>query len=103
MLFIETSVFTKLLPAHRSDEEYRKLQCCLLETPKAGQIIKGSGGVRKIRWAPDGTGKSGGVRVIYYCKHFNNEIWMLTIYSKSERDAIPGHMLKSIAEAIKRE
>lgn len=103
MLFIETSVFTKLLPEYLSDEEYRKLQCCLLETPKAVEIIIGSGGVREIRWAPDGAGKSGGVRVVYYCKHFKDEIWMLTIYSKSERDTIPGYMLKSIAEAIKRE
>ncbi|MDZ7781916.1 MAG: type II toxin-antitoxin system RelE/ParE family toxin [Halioglobus sp.] len=56
-----------------------------MQKPDAGDIVKGSGGVRKVRWAADGKGKSGGVRVIYYWKKSDHEIWMLTIYSKSER------------------
>jgi hypothetical protein len=59
------------------------------------------GGVRKVRWAPVGSGKSGGIRAIYYWKKSDHEIWMLTLYSKSERASIPGHTLKQIAEAIK--
>jgi len=72
-----------------------------LQKPDAGDLIKGSGGVRKVRWASAGTGKSGGIRVIYYWKKSDHEIWMLTLYSKSERAGIPGHTLKQIAEAIK--
>src|SRR5690554_5454749 len=74
MLFIETSTFTKLLPNYLTDEEYRGLQTYLLQKPEArsqkpearsqkpdaGDLIKGSGGVRKVRWAPAGSGKSGG-------------------------------------------
>ena len=100
MIFIESSKFTKLLSGYLSDEDYRGLQVYLLQKPDAGNIIKGSGGVRKVRWASSGTGKSGGLRVIYYWKKSEHEIWMLTIYSKSERATIPGHILKQIAEAI---
>src|SRR5690554_203084 len=62
MLFIETSTFTKLLPNYLTDEEYRGLQTYLSQKPDAGDLIKGSGGVRKVRWAPAGSGKSGGIR-----------------------------------------
>ncbi|MEO9586806.1 MULTISPECIES: type II toxin-antitoxin system RelE/ParE family toxin [Marinobacter] len=101
MLFIETSTFTKLLSNYLTDEEYRGLQNYLLQKPDAGDLIKGSGGVRKVRWAPAGSGKSSGIRAIYYWKKSDHEIWMLTLYSKSERASIPGHTLKQIAEAIK--
>lgn len=103
MIFIEASTFTRLLPRYLNDDEYRTLQTYLLVKPDAGDLVKGSGGVRKVRWASEGRGKSGGVRVIYYWKKQGHEIWMLTIYSKSERSTIPGHMLKQIAEAIDHE
>lgn len=100
MIFIETSFFTKLLPNYLGEEDYRGLQNYLLQHPESGDVVRGSGGVRKVRWAADGKGKSGGVRVIYYWKKSDNEIWMLTLYSKSEQATIPGHQLKKIAEAI---
>ena len=103
MVFIETSLFTKLLTSYLSDDDYRGLQSYLLQKPDAGDIVRGSGGVRKIRWAPQGKGKSGGVRVMYYWKKSDHEIWMLTIYSKSERATISGHQLKQISEAIRHE
>ena len=103
MVFIETSLFTKLLSSYLSDDDYRGLQSYLLQKPDAGDIVRGSGGVRKIRWAPQGKGKSGGVRVMYYWKKSDHEIWMLTIYSKSERATISGHQLKQISEAIRHE
>jgi len=100
MIFIETSAFTRYLPDYLSDEDYQALQSYLMQKPDAGAIVRGSGGIRKVRWAPVGKGKSGGVRVIYYWKRPDHEIWMLTIYSKSERYSIPSHILKQIAEAI---
>ena len=103
MIFIETSTFTRLLPDYLNDEEYRGLQTYLMQKPDAGDIIKKSGGVRKVRWAPQGKGKSAGVRIIYYWKKPDHEIWMLTIYSKSERSTISGHILRQIAEAIDHE
>ena len=82
-----------------SDDEYRGFQTYLLQRPDAGDIVKGTRGVRKVRWAA-GKEKSGGVRVIYYWKQSDHEIWMLTIYGKPERETIPSHVLKKIAEAI---
>ncbi|MCP4233109.1 MAG: transcriptional regulator [Aestuariibacter sp.] len=100
MIFIETSLFTKLLHKHLSDDEYQALQLYLLERPEVGDIIVGSSGVRKMRWAIGNKGKSGGIRVIYYWRNSADEIWMLTLYPKNERDSIEGHVLKQIAEEI---
>ena len=82
MEFIETSIFTRLVYAYLSDDEFVGLQFFLLKYPEAGNVIPGSGGVRKLRWAMTGTGKSGGVRIIYYFKKRDEEIWLLTIYNE---------------------
>ena len=103
MIFIETSIFTKLLPKYLTDDEYRLFQWYLLLNPEAGDLIRGSGGVRKVRWAPKGKGKRGGLRIIYYWKKSDMEIWLLTQYSKSEKGLISGHILKKIAEEIENE
>ena len=101
MEFIETSLFTSLIYDYLSEDEYLDLQVYLLQHPDSGKIIRGSGGVRKIRWASKGKGKSGGIRVIYYLKDSKEEIWLLTVYAKSVQETIPGHILKKIAEEIK--
>jgi len=100
MVFIETSIFTKLIGRYLNDDEYLGLQRFLLLNPDAGAIVRGTGGVRKLRWAVKSKGKSSGIRVIYYWKNSEDEIWMLTVYSKSEKETIPSHILKKIAEAI---
>jgi hypothetical protein len=101
MEFIETSLFTNLVYDYLSEDEYLGLQVYLLRHPESGKIIPGSGGVRKIRWAIKGKGKSGGIRVIYYWKVSEEEIWLLTVYAKSEQETIPEHILRKIAEEIK--
>jgi mRNA-degrading endonuclease RelE of RelBE toxin-antitoxin system len=103
MIFIETTIFTKLLPKYLTDDEYRALQWYLVFYPEAGVVVPGSGGVRKVRWAPEGKGKRGGIRIMYYWKKPAKEIWLLPLYSKSEKATIPGHILKMIAEEIKNE
>ena len=103
MVFIETSVFTRLIDGYLSDDEYLGLQSFLLLRPEAGNIIRGTGGVRKLRWKLAGRGKRGGIRVIYYWQVNEDEIWMLTVYGKSERETIPAHILKRIAEEIRDE
>ncbi len=82
------------------DEEYRLFQLYLMNNPEKGNIIKGTGGVRKIRWAINNKGKSGGIRIIYYWKDKASEIWLLTLYAKNEQDSIPAHILKQIAQEI---
>lgn len=70
---------------------------------EAGSVVPGSGGVRKVRWAQKGSGKSGGARIIYFNRLQNGEIWLLTLYAKSDRSTIPAHELKMIKEAIERD
>lgn len=65
-VFFETSVFTRRVTELLSDYEYAELQRTLVANPNAGDVIPGSGGLRKIRWAAQGRGKRGGVRIIYY-------------------------------------
>ena len=103
MVFIETSTFTRLITKYPSDDEYLGLQTFLLQFPHAGDIIRGTGGVRKLRWHLPGTGKRGGLRVIYYWQVSEDEIWLLTVYGKSERESIPTHILKKIAQEIQNE
>ena len=100
MEFIEATAFTKYVYDYLTEDEYLRLQGFLLQNPEAGKIVRGSGGVRKVGWAITGTGKSGGVRVIYYFKKQDDEIWLLTIYSKSEVESIPAHVLRQIAKEI---
>jgi hypothetical protein len=76
------------------------LQSFLLQYPDARMVVRGYGGVQKVRWAVSGRGKSGGVRVVYYFKRQDDEIWLLTIYSKSEMNTIPAHILRQIAKEI---
>ena len=68
--------------------------------PEAGDLVRGSGGVRKLRWGVAGRGKRGGVRVIYYLRVRRGQVWMLTMYAKNEAATIPGPVLKRIKEEI---
>ena len=72
----------------------------LLDNPRVGAVVRGTGGVRKLRWAVRGRGKRGGVRVIYYPQFGEGTIWMLTIYAKNEQDSIPAALLRRIKEEI---
>ena len=98
--FIEATAFSKYVYDYLSEDESLGLESFLLQYPEAGRIVPGSGGVRKVRWAMSGKGKSGGVRVIYYFKKRDDEIWLLTIYSKNEVENIPAHILRQIAKEI---
>lgn len=86
MLFIETTEFTKHLSSHLDDDSYAALQAFLSERPDAGDIIRGSGGIRKIRWRSKGHGKRGGSRVIYYWLVPEEHIYLLTLYGKGVKD-----------------
>ena len=100
MVFVETNLFTRLLREHLDDEEYRGLQIHLIEHPDAGAVIRGTGGVRKVRWRSGGKGKSGGVRVIYYWLKADEQIFLLTIYGKSEKEDLSSQDLRKIARLL---
>ena len=85
MVIIETPIFTRLVKTMMNDELYRELQESLVINPDSGDLIKGSGGLRKLRWKLIGQGKRGGVRIIYYWLKSANQIYMLYIYKKSNQ------------------
>jgi hypothetical protein len=98
--FIETKLFTRLVGEYLSDDEYRELQNALIGNPEAGDIVPGSGGVRKLRWRAAGRGKRGGYRVIYFAKVAQRVIWMLTMYPKNVAENIPAHVLRQIRKEV---
>jgi len=99
---IETPTFQRLWPAYWTEDERAEFAANLAQAPEAGDVVKSSGGVRKIRWSRRGGGKSGGVRVIYYNRLANGEIVLLFIYAKNEFDSIAGEKLKELKNAIEK-
>lgn len=100
MLFIETSTFTKLIRSLISDDDYRRLQEILLMRPEAGSLIKGGGGLRKIRWRISGKGKRGGLRVIYYWDKPEDSFYMLMVYKKSKKEDLTRNQLKVLRRLV---
>lgn len=100
MVIVETFVFTRQVQELLSDEEYRELQTALVSRPNAGAVIIASGGLRKLRWATRGKGKRGGSRVIYYWAVTQEQLLMLLIYSKSERDDLTRDQLKTLKKIV---
>lgn len=86
MIFVETPIFTAEVNGLLSDDEYAEFQQFLLADPRAGDVIKGTGGLRKVRWSMGGKGKRGGVRVIYYVVDELDQIRLLLIYKKGIQD-----------------
>ena len=82
--FIETSLFTRQIKELLTDDEYSLLQQNLIENPHQGDLVTGTGGVRKTRWAAGSNkGKSGGIRPIYFYLDESGIIFMLLVYPKS--------------------
>jgi hypothetical protein len=102
MVIVETSVFTRLIAELMSDEQYAELQEALVARPKLGVLIPGSGGLRKVRWALGGTGKRGGVRVIYYWAVRAEQLRMLYIYPKGRRENLTKDQLAALKQIIMR-
>lgn len=101
MVFIETPIFTKALLQLLSDDDYRALQTHLADHPESGDLIRDTGGLRKIRVQAKGHGKRGGARAIYYHFVSRDQIAFLLIYPKNERNDLTAEeraKLRSIVE-----
>tara|TARA_R100001443_G_scaffold83856_2_gene90546 strand:- start:857 stop:1192 length:336 start_codon:yes stop_codon:yes gene_type:complete len=85
--FIETSLFTKQIKQIATDDELRVLQLELIAQPMKGDLITGTGGLRKVCMATAGQGKSGSARVIYFLATAE-VIYMLLAYAKNEKDSL---------------
>ena len=97
---IETPLFQRQWPMYWTEEERGSFAAYLAEYPDAGDVVTGSGGLRKVRWKRAGFGKSGGVRVIYFTRITEGEIVLLTLYAKAKLDNLTGSQLKEIRRAL---
>jgi hypothetical protein len=88
MVFYELPAFAKFREDYLDDDAFKQLQNVLIANPDAGAIIKGTGGLRKLRFADSGRnkGKRGGLRIIYFFKQADDQIWLFTLYDKDEVD-----------------
>lgn len=102
-MFKETSIFTREIQKLMRDDEYLEMQKFLLNNPRCGKVIKGSGGIRKLRWSLDSHGKSGGIRVIYYFNPVQGTFFMLLTYRKSVADDLSDEQLKILRKMVEAE
>ena len=100
MRIIETPVFTKQINRLLDEDTYKQFNEYLVCNPLKGKLIKGGGGIRKIRWSKKNTGKSGGIRIIYFIKT-ETKIYLLFAYSKSDAESITKKQINMLASFIK--
>jgi len=98
--FIELRRFTKYISSYMSDDEYRQLQMKLMVLPDSGKVIPRTRGARKLRWSRRGMGKRGGYRVVYYYRAADEDLWMLAIYAKSDKEDFELTALRKLTEVI---
>lgn len=97
---VETLLFQKQWPLYWTEEERGEFAVYIASNPEAGDVVPGSGGIRKVRWRRAGSGKSGGVRVIYFARTVEEELVLLTLYAKSTTDNLTGAKLKEIRRVL---
>jgi hypothetical protein len=97
---VETPLFQRQWLLYWTEEERGAFVAYIAEHPDDGNVVPSSGGIRKVRWSRAGTGKSGGVRVIYFTRTSLGEIVLLTLYAKNQTDNLTGSKLKEIRRAL---
>jgi len=105
MEFVEAPAFTRHLAGYLQDDEYRALQAELASNPGLGDLIPGTGGFRKARWADPrrGKGRRGGLRIIYYYFPDARQIWLMTLFGKDEAADLSPPQKKALKSAIEAE
>jgi mRNA-degrading endonuclease RelE of RelBE toxin-antitoxin system len=100
MIFVETRPFSRRRAEQLTDEQFRLLQLSLLSNPQAGELIPGTGGLRKLRWATTGRGKRGGVRIIYYLAVGRDTIFLLFMYPKNEQEDLTPEQKRTLRKIV---
>jgi hypothetical protein len=104
-VFIELPAFERHREDYLDDEAFRRLQRALMGNPGAGEVIEGTGGLRKMRFADvrRGKGKRGGLRVIFYWWTAGMQFWLFTLYDKDEMADLTAQQRKALKAMIKLE
>ena len=105
MEFVEAPAFTRHLSGYLSDDEFAALQQFLTTNPEAGDVMPGTGGVRKLRWADErrGKGRRGGLRIIYPLLVNDEQIWLFTLFGKDEAADLTPQQKRELRAAIDEE
>ena len=98
--FIELQPFATVRDKYLNDDEFTAFQHYLAVNPDAGDVIPRSGGCRKLRWALNGRGKRGGVRIIYFLRLNSGQIVLVTMYAKNVQENIGPNLLKRLKEVF---
>ena len=98
---IESPEFIACAAKVWGDDERHAFVDWISENPEAGDVIANSGSLRKVRWSRAGSGKSGGVRVIYFVRNDLGELVLLFMYAKSKMDSLKASTLKELRDAVK--
>jgi hypothetical protein len=99
---VGTPTFQKRWPNYWTEDERGEFAAYISENPDAGDLVQKSGGVRKVRWSRAGSGKSGGVRVVYFNRGRFDEVVLILIYAKANLDSISGETLKELRDAAEK-
>lgn len=104
-VFVELPGFERHRVEYLSDDAFRTLQATLMKSPDAGDIMEGTGGLRKLRFIDSrrGKGKRGGLRVIYFWWEAGSQFWLYTVYDKDERDDLSPKQRKMLKAMLKAE
>lgn len=100
MIFVETRPFSRRRAEQLTDDQFRLLQLSLLSNPQAGDLIPGTGGLRKLRWATTGRGKRGGVRIIYYLAVDRDLVFFLLMYPKNEQGDLTPEQKRTLRKVV---
>jgi len=96
----ETKAFQRKIEGLLSDQEKEDLIYYLSERPNSGTLMRGTGGIRKLRWAQSGRGKSGGIRVIYYFHSESMPLYLLAAFGKNEKANLSEQERNVLAKAV---
>jgi mRNA-degrading endonuclease RelE of RelBE toxin-antitoxin system len=104
-VFVELPPFERYRSEYLDDDSFLTLQQLLMLNPDAGDVIPGTGGLRKLRFTDErrGKGKRGGLRVIYYWCHRESEFWLFTVYAKGEVSDLSKAQRQLLKKMIKKE
>jgi len=100
MVLFESPIFSRYRESYLKDDEYLRLQLALISRPMSGDVMPGSGGLRKLRWRGSGRGKRGGIRVIYYFLAADNRIYLLTVYAKADCADLTREQIRALRKLV---
>lgn len=103
--FVELPLFQRLRDEYFDDESFKDLQNELMKNPEAGDVIQGTGGLRKVRYGDErrGKGKRGGLRIIYFWKDADDQFWLFTVYDKDQADDLTPDQRKALKQRLQSE